>query len=78
MQNALDDAGALQLFDQLAANIARNPLVPDLGANARTELIGHGVEKGLDGLFYYIGQEEAAIRADPAKRTSEILRRVFG
>jgi len=28
-------------------------------------------------MFAYIGKEEAAIRANPAKRTSEILRRVF-
>ena len=32
----------------------------------------------LDGLFHYVAQEEAAIRKDPAKRTTKILRRVFG
>jgi hypothetical protein len=78
MQNALQDAGALQVFDQLTSQINANPLIPNLGANAKTDLIEHGVEKGLDGLFYYIGREEAAIRANPAKRTSEILRKVFG
>jgi len=29
-------------------------------------------------MFYYIGEEEKAIRENPVKRTSEILRRVFG
>lgn len=32
----------------------------------------------LDGVFHYIGREEAAIRNDPVSRTSDILRRVFG
>jgi len=36
------------------------------------------VEKGMAGIFYYIGREEAAIRENPAKRTSEILQKVFG
>jgi len=47
-------------------------------SNARGDLIEHGVEYGLKGVFYYIGEEEKAIRANPAKRTSEILRKVFG
>ncbi len=34
--------------------------------------------RALDGVFYYIGREEAAIRRDPINRTSDILRRVFG
>ena len=32
----------------------------------------------MDGIFYYMAQEEAAIRQNPAKRTTELLRRVFG
>ncbi len=34
--------------------------------------------KALDGLFYELGQEEAKIRANPAARTTELLRKVFG
>ncbi len=30
------------------------------------------------GLFYYVAREEQAIRRDPVKRSSDILRRVFG
>lgn len=78
MTNALQDTGALQLFDQLAGNMRNVPFAPQLGQDAKTDLIEHGVTKGLDGMFYYIGQQEAAIRANPAQRTSEILRRVFG
>jgi len=77
MENALNQTGALQLADQLQSTLRNVPLGPNL-SNARGDLIKHGVEYGLKGVFYYIGEEEKAIRANPAKRTSEILRRVFG
>jgi hypothetical protein len=35
------------------------------------------VEKGMAGIFYYLAEEEKAIRRNPAKRTTEILRKVF-
>lgn len=44
----------------------------------KSQLIGFAVDKALDGLFFYVGEEEKAIRRDPAKRTTELLRRVFG
>ncbi len=78
LTDALNRAGAIQTFDRLVARLNSVPLAPQLGQDAKNQLIDHGVAKGLDGLFYYIGVEEAAIRANPAKRTSEILRRVFG
>ena len=78
MEQALRQAGAIQTFDQLTAQLSSIPLAPQLGADAKTSLIEHGVERGLDGLFHYVAREEAAIRRDPAKRGSEILRRVFG
>lgn len=78
MTNALQRAGAIQSFDKLSQGISAYPFAGKLGADAKQDLITHGVTKGLDGIFYYIGQEEAAIRSNPAKRTSEILRKVFG
>ena len=50
------------------------PFVPDAKANLTTYV----VEKGMDGIFFYLAQQEAAIRTDPAKRTTELLRKVFG
>lgn len=78
MENALGQTGALQLFDQAAASIQNVPLAPKLGADAKRDLIRHGVDYALGGVFHYVAEEEAAIRENPAKRTSEILRRVFG
>jgi len=77
MENALGQTGALQLVGQVEQSLSAIPFNTGLN-NARGNLITHGVNKGLDGMFYYIGEEEKAIRANPAKRTSEILRRVFG
>jgi hypothetical protein len=49
------------------------PFVPDVKAN----LSDHVVEKGMDGIFYYMAKEEAAIRQNPVKRTTELLKKVF-
>ena len=35
------------------------------------------VDKALDGLFHYLGIEEAAIRTNPAARTTDLLKKVF-
>jgi len=78
MSNALRQTGALQLVDQVSSQLDSVPFAAGLGANAKSDLISHGVNYGLDGIFTYIGDEEKAIRENPAKRTSEILRRVFG
>ncbi len=78
MENALGQTGALNLVDQVSGQLAAVPFAPNLGRDARNDLIAHGVDYGLRGVFRYIAEEEQAIRANPAKRTSEILRRVFG
>jgi len=77
METALNDTGALRLVDNVSSQLGAIPFGPNLGANARNDLISHGVDFGLEGMFHFIGEEEKAIRANPAKRTSEILRRVF-
>lgn len=78
MGDALQQTGALRLVDQVAGQLNNVPFAPSLGADAKSDLIRHGVDFGLKGVFTYIADEEKAIRENPAKRTSEILRRVFG
>jgi len=77
MENALGSTGALRLLDDITGQMRNIPFAPQLGADVKRDLIGHGVDFGLKGLFAYVGDEEKAIRENPAKRTSEILRRVF-
>jgi hypothetical protein len=77
MGDALQNTGALQLLDQVSSQLNSVPFALRLGSDAKSDLIQHGVDYGLQGVFTYIADEEKAIRENPAKRTSEILRRVF-
>jgi hypothetical protein len=47
------------------------------GANIQ-DLDGYVTDKAMDGLFHYIAEEEKAIRKNPLKRGSDLLKRVFG
>ena len=71
---SLTDVGAVQAYDQVISQYRTIPFMPA----AQTDLSDHVVTKALDGIFHYLAQQEAAIRQDPAKRTTEILKRVFG
>ncbi|MEM9600868.1 MAG: DUF4197 domain-containing protein [Pseudomonadota bacterium] len=77
MEDALADTGALRLVDEIDRQVPVG-LFTGSGADLKTDLIGHGVDYGLRGVFHFIAEEEQAIRRDPAARTSAILRRVFG
>ena len=74
VDQALSQVGAVNTFNQLMARYERIPLAPKVNA----DLTGHVVDEGIDGIFLYLAREEKAIRENPLKRTSEILRRVFG
>lgn len=43
-----------------------------------TDINSYVTGKALDGLFYYVAQEEISIRKDPAARVTDILKSVFG
>ena len=74
VDQSLAEVGAVQAYDKVMAEYRSMPFVPDVKADLTTYV----VEKGMDGIFHYIAVEEAAIRQDPAKRTTELLQRVFG
>lgn len=74
VDQALAQVGAVSSFNQLLDKYNKIPLAPKIDA----DLTGHVVDEGSDGIFYYLAQEEKAIRENPLKRTSEILQRVFG
>lgn len=74
VSESLGQVGAIQSYEAAMGQYRGIPLVPDVKA----DLTGHVVEKGMDGIFYYLAREEAAIRRNPAKRTTELLRQVFG
>ena len=61
-------------LDNVMGEYRAIPFVPDVKADLTTYV----VEKGMDGIFHYMAVEEKAIRQNPAKRTTELLQRVFG
>ncbi len=74
----LQSSGAIQTFDRFVAGYSRIPLAPELAGNAKEQLVEHTLSGALNGIFYYLAQEEKEIRRNPAKRTTELLRKVFG
>jgi hypothetical protein len=74
VDKSLSEVGAVRSYDKLIGKYRSIPFVPDV----KTDLTNHVIKKGMKGIFYYLALEEAAIRRDPAKRTTELLKRVFG
>jgi hypothetical protein len=74
VDQSLAEVGAVQAYDNVMGEYRAIPFVPDVKADLTTYV----VEKGMDGIFHYIAVEEAAIRQNPVKRTTDLLQRVFG
>ncbi|WP_420349214.1 DUF4197 domain-containing protein [Pelagibius sp.] len=74
IDQSLADVGAVAAYDTMMGEYKTLPFMPDAKAN----LTDYALEQALEGLFTYVAREEAAIRSDPAKRTTEILQKVFG
>ncbi len=74
VDQTLDEVGAIASLDEMMGQYSKLPFVPDVKA----DLTDHAVQMTLQGLFHYLAREEAAIRQNPAKRTTDLLVRVFG
>ncbi|WP_281168730.1 DUF4197 domain-containing protein [Kiloniella laminariae] len=70
----LADVGAISTYNKMIDDYKTIPFVPDVKGN----LTDYTVGKALEGLFYYLAKEEEQIRQNPAARTTELLREVFG
>jgi hypothetical protein len=74
VDRTLSEVGAIHAYEEAMGQYRSLPFVPDVKA----DLTAYVIDKGLDGIFHYLALEEAAIRKDPAKQTTELLKRVFG
>jgi hypothetical protein len=74
IDESLADVGAAQSYDSAMDRYNSLPFVPQVDA----DLTGYVVDRGMEGIFHYLAQEESAIRSDPVKRTTELLQQVFG
>jgi hypothetical protein len=70
------EAGVTQQYKKLANKAG--PILRLSGSNIPADLDGYVTQKALDGVFLKIAAEEARIRADPAARSTELLKKVFG
>ena len=73
IEDSLSKVGAVEAYNNVMGKFQSFPFVQDIKAN----LTNHVAKKGVDGIFHYIAEEEAAIRKDPLKQTTEILKKVF-
>jgi hypothetical protein len=76
VDKSLSDVGAVQSYKAVETKASSLPLVG--GKASGIDLTGFVVGKALDGLFHYIAVQEEAIRTNPAARTTDLLRKVFG
>lgn len=74
ISGVLTEVGAIQSYERTISKYKSLPFVPDV----RADMTDYAIDKTLNAIFYYLAKEEAAIRKDPAKRTTELLRKVFG
>jgi hypothetical protein len=73
IENSLSQVGAVKTYDDVINKYESIPFVPDI----KTNLTNYVTKKGMDGIFHYMAKEETAIRENPAKQTTELLKRVF-
>ncbi len=74
IDNSLNQVGATRYYNQLDEHMQA---VPMLGQNLNMDLTGYVTNNALNGLFVMLAAEEMKIRADPAARSTELLRKVF-
>ena len=68
------EVGATRAYKDM---MGRYESVPMMGKQS-LDLDDYVTNKSLDGLFHMVGQEEKKIRTNPAARTTDLLKTVFG
>lgn len=74
ISDSLSQVGAISYYDKMISAYKKIPFVPDVKA----DLTNHVTEGALQGVFHYLAVQEAAIRKDPVRQTTELLKKVFG
>lgn len=74
VEKTISQVGALNAYEAAVKDYKALPFVPDV----RADLTEHVINKGMEGIFYYMAKEEADIRNNPARHTTALLKKVFG
>ena len=89
MGSALKGSGAMRVMNSVKDRVQGIPMIGMLGqlggqqggmlqSLANFDLVGFATNGALSGIFHYLGAQEANIRSNPAARTTDLLRKVFG
>ena len=70
----VESVGTTKAYKEMTSGLSRLPMAGDLSI----DLDDYVTRKALDGLFLRVGEEERSIRQNPAARTTDLLKRVFG
>lgn len=74
IEAAIDQVGAGKAYASMTSQYNRIPLMTPV----QTNLADYTTNKAVDGLFVLLANEEAKIRKNPAARTTDLMKKVFG
>lgn len=74
VHTAMSEVGVTRSYQELEAKVRSIPFAESLSF----DLDEYVTNKGLDGLFSMVAEEERKIRQDPAARVTDLLQEVFG
>jgi hypothetical protein len=73
VDSSITKVGATKYWNSMATTYNKFSQTP-----METDLTAYVTQKAIDGIFYYVAQEEKNIRKDPAAYASSIIQKVFG
>lgn len=74
VEKTMNENGVAQQYDALSGQLKEIPFMKSEDLDINKYVVG----KALDGLFYMLAEEERKIRKNPAARTTDLLKEVFG
>ncbi len=74
VEKTMRENNVTQQYESLTAGLSSIPFVKKEDLDINNYVVG----KALDGLFFMLGEEEKKIRKNPAARTTDLLKEVFG
>ena len=74
ISESMNQVGVTRAYNAMMGKV---PAVP-FAKPESVDLDHYVTTKALDGLFYTVGEEEKKIRTNPAARTTDLLKKVFG
>lgn len=74
VESAMQGVGVTKQYEAL---VGRYESIP-FSSKPKLDLAGYVTEQTLAGLFTIVGEEEKAIRTNPAARATDLLKQVFG